>query len=408
MAETLRPTSLAQLREIVAEAVDEGRPLEVIGGGSKRGYGRPVEAERVLALDGLSGIGMYEPNELVMSAGAGTPLAEVEAALEGAGQELAFEPADYGEISGGPAGAQTIGGVFACNLSGPKRLRSGAARDHLLGAQVVTGYGQVVVTGGRVVKNVTGYDLPKLLTGSFGTLAAMGQVTFKVLPRAETSVTLLALSQDEAALLALLRRAMGTSYDVSGAAMLPSLAAGRSSLRTVRQPGGEGGSPVAALRLEGPAPSVTYRADRLTDTLRAPGIEFARLDHDESRALWREVRDVTLLARGRCLWRLSVPPTAATDLLEWSRHFTTERLYDQAGGLIWMALSDERALEGDTMRAAALNRGSATLVRGWDWLRTRIEPFQPQPPALAALTRRVKASFDPKGVLNPGRMMSGV
>ena len=405
MAEVLRPTTLRQLEEVVAWAVSSETPLEVVGRGSKRGYGRMVEADRVLALDGLAGIVLHEPAELVMSAGAGTPVDEIEAALAAHNQELAFEPADYGALSGGEPGRQTIGGVFACNLSGPRRLRSGAARDHLLGAQMVTGHGHVVVTGGRVVKNVTGYDLCKLLTGSFGTLAAMSQVTFKVMPRAETATTLITLGRDEAALLTLLRRATGTAADIAGAAMLPSLASGRSVVSRVRKLQ----RAAAMLRIEGTAPSVAFRTRELEEALAAPDLEQLRLDADETRVLWREIRDVTLLAEGAALWRLAVPPTRAGELVAWTAEFTYERLFDRAGGLIWLAPRPAYAGADATIRRAVEDcGGSATLVRGPAGLRRSIAPFQPQDDGLAALTRRVKASFDPRAVLNPGRMYAGV
>ena len=196
-----RPADAGQLREIVAWAVAEGQPLEIAGNGTKRILGRPVEAEHLVSVASLSGITLYEPDELVMSAGAGTPLAVIEAELAERGQELMFEPADYGALLGADAGSQTIGGVFAANVAGPRRLKSGAARDHLLGLHCVTGHAQEIKTGGRVVKNVTGYDLCKLLTGSWGTLAVLTQVTFKVMPRAEDALTLLATGADEAALL---------------------------------------------------------------------------------------------------------------------------------------------------------------------------------------------------------------
>ena len=405
MAEVLRPSTLRQLEEVVAWAVASETALEVIGRGSKQGYGRAVEATHVLALDGLAGIAMHEPAELVMSAGAGTPLAEIEAVLDASNQELAFEPADYGALCGGEPGRQTIGGVFACNLSGPRRLRSGAARDHLLGAQMVTGHGHVVVTGGRVVKNVTGYDLCKLLTGSFGTLAALSQVTFKVMPKAETATTLLVLGRDEAELLALLRRATGTAADVAGAAMLPPLASGRSVIPAVRKLQRS----AAALRLEGTAPSVAFRAQELEVALAGPGLEQVRVDADETRILWREIRDVTLLTRAAALWRLTVPPTRAGELVGWTAEVTYERLFDRAGGLIWLAPREAFAAADATIRRAVEDcGGSATLVRGSAELRRKIAPFQPQDPALAALTRRVKASFDPKAVLNPGRMYAGI
>lgn len=401
---TWRPTGPDELAALVAWAVAEEQPLEVLGNGSKRGLGRPVEARHRLELSGLCGITMYEPEELVMTAAAGTPLARVEAELAECRQELAFEPADYGAILGGEPGRQTIGGVFACNLAGPRRIRAGAARDHLLGLRCVTGQGVAIKTGGRVVKNVTGYDLCKLLTGSYGTLAVMTELTFKVLPRAETEGTLLLTGGSEQDLLACLRKATGTEHDISGAACLPPLAAGRSSVSAVRR----AGRAMAAVRVEGPGPSVAYRLERLEAELGGAG-EMARLEEGDSRALWREIRDLRLLSQGRTLWRLSIPPTAAGELAGWAAEFAQERLWDWAGGLLWLAPRDAWADAHATVRGALAGRGGhATLVRADEELRRQVPVFEPQPEALAALTRRVKESFDPKHILNPGRMYPGL
>jgi glycolate oxidase FAD binding subunit len=347
---------------------------------------------------------MYEPEELVMTAAAGTPLREIEAELAESRQELAFEPADYGAILGGEPGRQTIGGVFACNLSGPRRMRTGAARDHLLGLRCVTGLGQSIKTGGRVVKNVTGYDLCKLLTGSYGTLAVLTELTFKVMPRAETEATLLLWGLPETDLLAILRRAVGSSHDVSAAACLPALAAGRSATDALHM-----GRTLAALRLEGPGPSVDYRLQRLEEELAAPGLELGRLGEQDSRTLWREVRDVRLIPQGRPLWRLSIAPADAAELAAWAAEFAPERYWDWAGGLLWLSPKPAWADAAQTVRNALEGRGGhATLIRADEHTRARVPVFQPQPEPLAALTRRVKASFDPKGVLNPGRMYAGL
>lgn len=400
-----RPTSLAELTGIVAAAVAEEVPLEIVGAGSKRGFGRPVEAKHTLDVSGLAGVDMYEPEELVMSAGAGTPLAQIEAMLAERQQELAFEPADYGAILGGEPGRQTIGGVFACNLSGPRRLKAGAARDHLLGVECVTGYGQAIKSGGRVVKNVTGYDLPKLLAGSFGTLAVLTRVIFKVLPTAEASTTLLVRGLGEVELLGCLRMAMQTSFEVSGAAVLPPLAGGRSTVKAVQ----DQGVALACLRLEGAAPSVAYRADMLEKTLARSDARFVRLEGEDSQALWREIRDVRLLTPGRALWRLSIAPAAASELRDWLAEMSPERLYDWSGGLVWLAPKDTWAGAAETIRRAFEGRGGhATLVRASEELRREVEPFEPQPRPLRALTERVKKSFDPKRILNPGRMYAGI
>jgi glycolate oxidase FAD binding subunit len=405
MVQQIRPSTAEELREIVASAAADETPLELLGAGTKRGYGRPVEAQTQVALDALCGIGMYEPAELVMSAQVGTPLAEIEARLADNQQQLAFEPPDYGALLGAEPGRGTIGGVIACNLSGPRRIKVGAARDHFLGVRAVTGRGDSIKSGGRVVKNVTGYDLCKLFAGSFGTLVAMTEVTFKVLPAAEHEATLLLRARTRGAGFAALRRAMNSAGDVAGAACLPAAAAARSSVPAIAA----GGADLAALRLEGPAPSVHARVAGLKALLAGEG-ELDELTPAASAALWREIRDVTLLPAGGPLWRVSVPPAAGAPVLEMlERELRLAWLADWAGGLLWLAVDDADDAGAAAIREAVLPAGGhATLVRASAGLRAALPVFQPQEPALARLSARVKDSFDPKRILNRGRMYTEV
>ena len=411
MSEDLRPTTPEELKELIAWAAGEESTLEILGAGSKRGVGRPVEVERLVRLDRLAGVTLYEPAELVLAARAGTPLALIEERLAANQQQLAFEPPDYGALLGGAPRQGTIGGAFAANLAGPRRIKAGAARDHLLGLQAITGRGELIKSGGRVVKNVTGYDLCKLLTGSFGTLAALSEVTFKVLPAPPETATLLLAGRARDAGFGALRRALGSAYDVAGAAYLPARAAAGSTVPQVATAGAD----LAVLRLEGLAPSVRYRAEALTRLLAPAGGAVEPLDTPSSLALWREIRDVAALPAGRTLWRVSTAPAAGPALLAaLERELDLAWLADWAGGLLWLAVpSADQGGPADggaaTIRAAlAAPDGHATLVRGSPALRAAVPVFQPQEPALARLTARVKDSFDPKRVLNPGRMYAGL
>jgi glycolate oxidase FAD binding subunit len=404
LAQEFRPDSAHALKDVVAGALADGTPLRVLGSGSKASYGRPLDLP-CLRVDGLAGIGSYEPEELVMTAAAGTPMAEIEARLADNRQQLAFEPADYGALLGGEPGRGTIGGVLACNLSGPRRIKVGAARDHFLGVQAVTGRGELIKAGGRVVKNVTGYDLCKLLAGSFGTLAVMTEVSIKVLPAAEEALTLLVAGLAPPDGFGALRAAMASAYDVSGAAYLPPATAARSTVL----PAAGGG--IAAARLEGPGPSLRHRADALKGLLGLPRVEIEELDTPRSQAFWREVRDVALLPAASVLWRISAPPAAGAPLLETlAAPLRPHWLADWAGGLIWLALDGADA--GDLPDGgAAIIRGTlaphgghATLIRGDAELRGRIDVFQPQAAPLARVSARVKESFDPEHILNSGRM----
>lgn len=401
------PENAEQVAETVAWAAAEGVPLEVAGRGSKRALGRPVQAAHGLDLSRLDGITLYEPEELVLSARAGTPLTTIEAALEEKRQMLAFEPPDLGPLLGGAAGAASIGGVIACNLAGPRRIKAGAARDHFLGVSAVSGRAETFKSGGRVVKNVTGYDLCKLLAGSYGTLAAMTDVTVKVLPRPEKTYTVLLLGLDDTAASQAMTRALGSPHEVSGAAHLPAALAATSSVSYVSGAGGA----VTALRLEGPGPSVTYRCAALRRELADLGATEELHSHN-SLALWRELRDVRPFADDRrtALWRISVAPTAGPHVV--AAIGEGEAFYDWGGGLVWLSLPLDGADDAGAARVreavGGVGGGHATLIRAPLELRAAVPVFQPQAEAEAALTRRVKEGFDPKQILNPGRMYAGL
>jgi glycolate oxidase FAD binding subunit len=397
---TFIPATSADVLSAVAWAVAEGEPLEIVGQGSKRGIGRPVQTAHTLDLSRLTGVTLYEPEELVLSAKAGTPLAEVEALLAGKNQELAFEPIDYGPLLGGDRGRGTLGGVLAANLSGPRRIKAGAARDHILGVHAVSGRGEAFKSGGRVVKNVTGYDLSKGLAGSWGTLAAVTDLTFKVLPAAETETTLVVrglTDEDAARAMAL---AMGSSAEVSGAAHLPTMIAGRVA------GGALGGEAATLLRVEGFGPSVTARVSHLRGLLGAAG-PLEEIGRDASRLVWRDIRDCVPFADGteKPVWRVSVPPSEGHRLVHALRmEAAAEAFYDWQGGLVWLKMDADPEAEALRRLVRAHGGGHATLVRAAPAVRVAVPVFEPQAGALAALSARLKAEFDPRGILNPGRM----
>lgn len=391
----------AEVLDTVEACVANAETIEVVGHASKRGWGRAASTDHVLDLSELSGITLYEPDELVLSAKAGTSMLDIERTLTRHGQQLAFEPMDAGPIFGRAPGGGTIGGVLAANLSGPARIRAGAARDHVLGIRAVSGWGRAFKSGGRVVKNVTGYDLSRGLAGSWGTLAVLTDLTFKVIPRPETSATLAVLDLDDAAAIALLCDAMGSPWEVSGAAHVPAGTSGA-------LPGAAfaGGRAVTLLRLEGFAESVRYRMDRLADRL---GLQYTRevLDASVSVPLWCSVRDVLAFTARDCpLWRVSVAPGDAARLVATIRsECRLQHFYDWSGGLTWLQPDRDMADLGAAAirRAVSAAGGHATLVRGGN-TSDDIARFQPQSDVLAALSARLKSSLDPKGILNPGRM----
>lgn len=403
MSEIIAARDEDEVAEAVRSALGAGKSIEVTGRGTKRALGRPVEAGVTLDLSALVGVTLYEPEELVLSARAGTPGADIEEMLATSGQMLAFEPMDLGPLLGAPAGAGTLGGLFAVNFAGPRRISHGAVRDHALGIKAVSGRGEPFKSGGRVVKNVTGYDLPRLMAGSFGTLAVATEITLKVLPRPPMEETVVVeVASPEAASMALCA-AMGSSSEVSGAAWLP---AGISS----RVPGLPRAASVVLLRLEGVLPSVTARRAMLRTVLAAHGAAEV-LDTEPSRALWRAVRDVAPFWESgeRAVWRLSTAPAGGPALAaRLASDLGGEAFCDWAGGLVWLCLPREAAHGAEVRAALAPLGGHATLVRASAAERARTPVFQPLDGALAALTRRVKESFDPGLVLNPGRMHAGM
>jgi glycolate oxidase FAD binding subunit len=399
---THTPQTPEEVADIVAGAAASHTPLAITGHGTRAGIGRPSNVTARLVTTALAGMVMYEPEELVFTARAGTPLEEIEAALARRGQMLAFEPPRLHRLFGKEEDAGTLGGMTASGLAGPRRLRSGGVRDHLLGFLGVNGRGEIFRSGGRVMKNVTGYDLSKLMCGSWGTLVVLCELTFKVLPRPETERTLLWKGQDAHAANALMTAAMKTPWEVSSAAFLP------------RGAGVAGEGPLTLLRVEGFARSVQARCEALARELGEHGAADV-LPQEESRKLWQEIRDVLPLAglpRDFAIWRISCPPAAGAGILAAIRESRpqAEAFLDWAGGLIWLAVPlpaspDEARTTARAIRAPlAATGGHATLIRAPADVRAMVDVFHPQPAPLAALRERVRKSFDPSGILEPGRM----
>ena len=402
----MRPIDEREFSSVLADATAANTPLEVSGGGSKRQIGRPMQTSASVSSRAMRGITLYEPTEMVMAVRSGTPLGQVETALAERGQMLAFEPLDLGPLTGGEAGQGTIGGVFATNVSGARRVAVGAARDHLLGVRGVNGRGEVFKSGGRVMKNVTGYDLCRGLAGSWGTLAVLSEVTFKVLPAPEDTGTLVLFGLPDEFAVEVLCTAMGSPFEVSGAVHLQrSLAT-----RLVDQPLASEGQAVTAIRIENFAKSVAYRKGRLKDLLRVYG-EIGELDRASSLRFWAELRRLSVLQqRDAPVWRISTAPTAASKVVAAiSAYMECRAFYDWSGGLIWAeVLSTTDAGAADVRRVIATYGGHATLVRAAPDVRAAVEVFQPLEAGLEKLSRRLKAAFDPAGILNPGRMYPGI
>ncbi|MBI5131771.1 MAG: FAD-binding protein [Rhodopseudomonas palustris] len=409
--DTLKVRDAQEVEDAVRAAIANEQPLEIIGHGTKRRVGQPMATNALLDLSALNAVTAYEPNELIITVQAGAPVADVLSLIDSKNQQFAFEPMHTALLLGTAETEGTIGGMIAAGLAGPRRIKSGGARDHLLGAHAVSGFGESFKAGGKVVKNVTGYDLCKLLAGSWGTLAVMTEVTLKVTPRPESERTLLLRGLDDVAANKAMTQALGSPYDVSGAAHLPgsALRTTGGALADIAQPD----QALTLLRLEGITSSASQRAESLRAALNSFGAAELVADAT-SAALWRAVRDVEPFAASgpRALWpvwRIVCPPASGGAFGQaLQRESGGEVIYDWGGGLIWAALPPAADAHAKALRQRVDKIGGhASLIRGADEIRAGIDVFQPQASGLAALGQRVKHSFDPRNVLNRGRLSRG-
>jgi glycolate oxidase FAD binding subunit len=383
---TLAPTNSQELCEAIGGAVAAGTQLEIRAGGSKA----PVGAQRdavLLDVRGFRGVIGYDPPELILTVRAGTPLSHIEELITAEDQALAFEPWDHGPLFGGPSGACTIGGVIAAGVAGSARLSRGSARDYLLGVTAVSGRAELFHAGGKVVKNVTGYDVPKLLAGSWGRLAVITELTLKVAPRPHANATMALEGLGTADAVAAMARAMGCQADVSAAAHLPAALLG--------------GHALTLLRLQGFERSVEARCGTLTNVLAECG-SVHRLGQAEALSLWERIRRAEPLGQVDPIWRIHVPPSRAAAVVQALEPLGARWLLDWAGGLIWIALAGD----GARVRAVAESEGGhAMLVRASQDLRSTVPALHPRSPAIAALEARIRRAFDPAGVFETGRFL---
>jgi glycolate dehydrogenase FAD-binding subunit len=406
--DTLKVRDAADVEQAVRSALADEQPLEIIGHGSKRQVGQPMSTNALLDLSALTAVTAYEPNELIITVQAGAPLADVLSLIDSKNQQFAFEPINTSPLLGMPD-IGTIGGMIGAGLAGPRRIKAGGARDHLLGAHAVSGFGDSFKAGGRVVKNVTGYDLCKLLAGSWGTLAVMTEVTLKVMPRPESERTVMLRGLDDLAANRAMTAALGSPFDVSGAAHVPN-----SAFRTaVGALADIGSGAVTLLRLEGITASAAHRAAALTAVLAPFGVAEI-LQDAASVAVWSAIRDVGPFAANGALgawpvWRIVCPPAAGGALGErLARETGGDVIYDWGGGLIWAALPPRPDGQAALVRARVdAAGGHAMLIRASEQIRRNVDVFHPQQDGLAGLSERVRHSFDPRNILNRGRMTRG-
>ena len=407
--DTLKVRDAKDVEQAVRDAIAAEQPLEIIGHGTKRNIGQPMATNALLDVSALNAVTLYEPNELVLTVQCGAPMADVLSLIDSKNQQFAFEPMDTSLLLGTPRGAGTIGGIVSAGLAGPRRIKAGGARDHLLGFNGVSGFGDSFKAGGRVVKNVTGYDLCKLLAGSWGTLSVMTEMTLKVMPKAESERTLIMHGLDDIAAGRAMIAALGSSYDVSAAAHFPA-SKHRDEIAALKDIGASGGG-LTLIRLEGIGASVLDRAKSLRKELLSFG-QVGLIEDVLSSDVWAAIRDVAIFSSNGPtgswpVWRIVCPPAAGAAFGQaLARDTGGEVMYDWGGGLIWAALPPSPDAYASMLRERLKGiEGHATLIRAADQVRAAVDVFHPQQAGVAALGQRVKASFDPKNILNRGRMV---
>jgi glycolate oxidase FAD binding subunit len=405
--ETYSPSSEEELAGLVRQAADQKLPIEVCGNRTKRAIGRPMQVATRLSTTQMRGVTLYEPSEMVLSAKSGTPVSEIEALLGENQQELAFEPSRWDRIVASKSEEPvTIGGVVACNISGARRILRGSVRDHLIGVRAVNGLGNAIKSGGRVMKNVTGYDIARGIAGSFGTLAVLSEVTFKVVPKAEETRSLILLNQPDEGAIQAMCKAMGSPYEVSGTVHIPSNFVERLSNPDIAKLGRS----VTALRLENFSVALDRRISALHDMLKPFGPIY-ELDDERSQSFWQDIGNLTFLTGSdKPLWRITTAPDRAPKLVSALRgRLECEAAYEWSGGLIWLEVSPATDAGATMLRRIITEfQADAMLVRGNQSTRAAVDVFQPLPEAHMALIKGLKEAFDPYRIFNPGRIYAGI
>jgi glycolate oxidase FAD binding subunit len=399
MNSAISPKSENEVVDIVREAAERNSAFEILSGRTKRAMGRPVEVETVLDISAISGIVKYEPEELVLNVRAATPLNEIEAALAEKNQMLGFEPADWSALLGVKPAKPTIAGTVAADACGARRVRAGAVRDHVIGCRFVNGWGEAIKAGGQVIKNVTGFDIAKLMCGAFGTLGVLTEITLRVTPKPAHLATFALKDRAPKEGFAALRRAAGLPVEATGLSYVPAAAFENEHAEIAGERG------VALIRIEGTRPALDEKLALLRTAF--AGADSAVLDGETTASLFRGIGNGAVFAnRETDIWRLSVPQSAAHEALTASR---AQFWYaDWAGGVLWLGLPADEPTNARLRQITMTVGGYATLMRATETARTSLPVFETEAPARAELTRAVKAAFDPKRLFNPGRMYKDV
>ncbi len=400
----LKPKTENEISEVVRECYKKNIPLEINGSKSKNKIGKNFQTEKTLDMSSYSGIIDYKPEELYIKAKAGTSLEIINNALEKNNQQLAFEPTDFGFLFSGKKNLGTIGGVMACNFAGPRRFKVGSVRDHVLGFKGINGKGEIIKSGGTVVKNVTGYDLSKILSGSFGTLAVLSEIAVKVLPKSPCNKTLVIDNPHIKKALEYLNLALSSSSDCSGGVFYPEIFRNYFSLNDLTIKGA-----LTAIRIEGPAKSVDKRIEKLMKEINVNSNEVSILEPEQSNVFWKNTQNLNVFSATKSnLLRIVSPPSETFDLIKKLKKFDIKYFIDWGGNLVWLEINkvSPKILREitDIVRSA---KGYLTVIKIEEHLKAQIDIFAIDL-IKYKITEKIKKSFDPRRILNPGKMYIGI
>ena len=400
----LKPTNEKEISEIIKECYKKNIPLEILGSGTKRSIGRNFQFEKTLDLSNYSGIIDYKPEELYIKVKSGTPIKDIKNELEKNNQHLAFEPVDFGFLFSGKKDEGTIGGVMSCNFAGPRRFKAGSIRDHILGFKGINGRGEIIKSGGTVVKNVTGYDLSKILSGAFGTLAVLSEITIKVLPKPESNKTLFINNPHLKKGLEYLHLSLSSSSDPSGAVFYPEIFRSFFTFNDLTFSG-----PITAIRMEGSTLSIDHRIKKLTDEIKVTNSETNVLSQDQSDIFWEDTRNLKVFSKLKeNLIRIVIPASEAFETLNRLKDFDAKYFVDWGGSLIWLQLdSINTKILKDIKTIVRTASGYLTIIKIEENLKASIDVFTVDP-VKHEISEKIKKSFDPKRILNPGKMYIGI
>ena len=402
--DTFKPSSREEIAEIIKNCYKKSIPLEINGTKSKNKIGRNFQSEKTLDLSGYSGIIEYKPEELYIKVKAGTPLKEILEAIDKNNQQLAFEPIDFGFLFEGKSNGGTIGGVVACNFAGPRRFKVGSARDHVLGFQGINGKGEVIKSGGTVVKNVTGYDLCKLVSGSYGTLTVLTELSIKVLPKSESSKTLIINNPHLKKAMEYLGTALSSSTDPSGGVFYPERFENNFVFNDLTHKGA-----LTAIRIEGPTNSVDQRISRLVKELSLLENEYSVLDNFQTDLFWGKTRNLEVFSNLKNnLLRVIVPVSETLNVIQKLKKYEINYFLDWGGNLIWLELEQiSLKILREIKEITKEHSGYFTIIKLEDDLKASADIFTIDP-IKYKISEKIKKSFDPKRIFNPGKMYSGI